>query len=131
MKGMKRIALAEDDGDDQDIFREVIAEINSEFEVLIAENGEKLLELVDQLPDAELPDLFVLDQNMPRLKGLETIHVLKSRDRYREIPAVIYSTYHDPMFIKNCKDLEIELFLKPDTFDELRNTMNKLINRYF
>ncbi|MBT1702893.1 response regulator [Chryseosolibacter indicus] len=128
---MKRILLAEDDADDQEIFKEVVEEIDGGYNVLIAENGEKLIQLVEELSDGELPQLIVLDQNMPRLKGLDTLNVLKSKDRYKDIPAVIYSTYHDPKFIQDCKDRNIELLLKPDNFESLRVMISSLLDRYF
>ncbi len=96
----------------------------------IAENGEKLIELMERLGDHELPNLLVLDQNMPLLKGSETIHLLRSINRYKDIPAVIYSTYHDTKFIEDCKALQIELLLKPNTFADLSGMISGLVDRY-
>lgn len=127
---MKRIFLAEDDTDDQEIFREVIAEIDDSIMLLVAEDGEVLVDRISELKDEELPDLIILDQNMPKLKGHETIGKLRMDGRLAKIPAVIYSTYHDTLFIEACRTQQIDLYLKPDTYSELKDMIAALIKKY-
>jgi len=127
---MKRILLAEDDLDDQQIFRDVIQDINETIDLEIVGDGEQVLTTLDRLinsTDKTLTDIIILDQNMPRLKGSETIKLIRENSRYDHIHTVIYSTYHDSRFIENCKKLGIELFLKPDTYDELKSLIVKMI----
>lgn len=127
---MKRIFLAEDDTDDQEIFREVIAEIDDKITLMVAEDGEVLIEKINRLGDDELPDLIILDQNMPKLKGHETIGKLRTDAKLAKIPAVIYSTYHDTLFIEACRTQQIDLYLKPDTYNELKDMIDALIKKY-
>ena len=127
---VNKILLAEDDLDDQDIFKEAVAEASPGIDLVMFDNGEKLLNYMDQLDDAELPALIVLDQNMPRLKGNETVYRLRENERFKNIPAVIYSTYHDPRFIGDCDSHRIELLLKPDTFDAFSEMVKDLVGRY-
>lgn len=50
-------------------------------------NGNQLLEkLEDTYP---LPECIMLDDNMPGLNGIETLHYLKSNDLYKHIPVII------------------------------------------
>jgi len=127
---MKKIVLAEDDTDDQDMFREIVSELEEKVDLVIQDNGEKLIQFMEQLRDDELPLLILLDQNMPRLKGSETIEHLRRIDRYRQIPAVIYTTYHDARFKEQCASMGVELLLKPDTFDGLGKMVTYLVNHY-
>lgn len=127
---MKKIVLAEDDTDDQDMFREIVSELKEKVELVIHDNGEKLIQFMEQLRDDELPLLILLDQNMPRLKGSETVEQLRRIDRYRQIPAVIYTTYHDVRFKDQCAGMGVELLLKPDTFDGFGKMVTYLVNRY-
>jgi CheY-like chemotaxis protein len=127
---MSLIVLAEDDSDDQDMVREIIHAINPAIELKIFSDGEGLLGSMRQLRDAELPRLIILDQNMPRLKGTETIQHLKKIEGFESIPAVIYTTYHDTKFAEDCKNLNVELFQKPDTFEALRNMLGELMKKY-
>lgn len=130
---MKRILLAEDDLDDQQIFKEVIQDISHDIELLMVGDGEQALSALDDMlhnADENLPSLVILDQNMPRLKGSETIALIRQNPAYDQIPTVIYSTYHDSRFIENCKMQGIELFLKPDTYDGLKSLILQMIEMY-
>lgn len=128
---MKRILLAEDDLDDQQIFSEVIQEIRDDIELICVGDGEQALSTLESLDKSNrLPDLIILDQNMPRLKGSETISAIRENDRYDHVPTMIYSTYHDSRFIENCKLQGIELFLKPDTYHELKALIIRIIDLY-
>jgi len=102
----KRVLLAEDDADDKDLFI-TFFEGRKDISILpVASNG---LELIDYLMKAksaeELPDLIVLDQNMPLMNGKQTLQFLKSHERFSGIAAVVYSTYVDTTLIMDCKDL--------------------------
>ena len=99
-----RILLVEDDSDDRDLFTIFFSERDDILLMPAVTNG---LELIDYLTgvasDAELPDLIVLDQNMPLMNGKQTLEFLKSHVRFAKIPAVIYSTYTDSNLIIECK----------------------------
>jgi len=127
---MKMIVLAEDDTDDQDMVREVVELINSDVNLDIYNDGETLLASMKKLPNDLRPHLIVLDQNMPKLKGSETIGHLKKITGFEHIPVVIYTTYHDQNFADTCKRMNVELFQKPDTFEDFSKMIRGLMDRY-
>ncbi|HEX2535087.1 MAG TPA: response regulator [Chitinophagaceae bacterium] len=90
----RTLLLAEDDADDQQFFLDFL-QGHSDLALLpVAENGEVLLEHLNRLTEsADLPHYIILDQNMPRMNGLQTLQALKSDSRYAHIPVMIYSTY--------------------------------------
>jgi CheY-like chemotaxis protein len=97
-----RILLAEDDVDDQEFFSDYMQTRNDVQLMSIVENGESLLELLDSIPNSEeLPHIIILDQNMPKMNGIQTLQHLKNSERYAHIPVSIYSTYTDESLIKN------------------------------
>jgi len=100
---IKRVLLAEDDIDDQDIFRNFL-EHRSDLNIMpIAENGEELRDMLELIKeDALLPDIVILDQNMPRCNGLQTLKMLKSTERYAHIPVFVYSTHADHRLRTEC-----------------------------
>ena len=126
----KLIVLAEDDTDDQDMVREIVGVINSDLNLKIFNDGESLIESMRELPKGNLPNLIVLDQNMPRLKGSDAIGHLKQISGFENIPVVIYTTYHDSKFAETCKKMNVELFQKPDTFSDFSKLIGGLIDRY-
>ncbi|MEI9918595.1 MAG: response regulator [Bacteroidota bacterium] len=127
---MKLIVLAEDDTDDQDMVREIVQLTNADVNLKIFPDGESLLASMRELPDSQLPNLIVLDQNMPKLKGSETISYLKKIAGFEHVPVVIYTTYHDNKFAETCKRMNVELFQKPDTFNDFVKMIAGLMKRY-
>ncbi|HZY79450.1 MAG TPA: response regulator [Cyclobacteriaceae bacterium] len=127
---MKMIVLAEDDSDDQDMVREIVGVLNEDVELRIFDDGEALLSSMKTLPKQSLPGLIILDQNMPKLKGSDTIGFLKGIRGFENIPVVIYTTYHDNKFADACKRMNVELFRKPDTFDAFSELIGGLMERY-
>lgn len=98
----RKVLLAEDDEDDQRFFNEFLEHRKDIVLMPIANNGEILFEMLEELAkDTDLPDLIILDQNMPKANGLQALRLLKADSRYAHIPVSIYSTYTDETLIKN------------------------------
>jgi CheY-like chemotaxis protein len=127
---MRRIVLAEDDVDDQLMMEEIIHDLDREIDLSIFDDGEKVMQFMHTLGHNDLPKLIILDQNMPRMKGTETIQGLQEDSKWRHIPTVIYTTYHDHRFAEHCRRNQIELFRKPDTLAELKKMMAYLMAKY-
>lgn len=109
-----RIVLAEDDADDRVFFREFIEDREDIVLIKEVENGEELLEVLNAERDSTLPDAIILDQNMPKLNGLQTLYVLKKDTRLAEIPVMIYSTYINDHLIEKCKEAgAVRVAIKP------------------
>jgi CheY-like chemotaxis protein len=97
----RRILLAEDDADDKALFCDFLAH-RTDIELLpVAENGVELMETLQNTSDEDLPHVIILDQNMPKQNGLQTLVALKEDNRYLHLPVVIYSTYADDQLINS------------------------------
>ena len=98
----KKILLAEDDMDDQKIFQEFLAH-RTDIDLLPpAENGDEVFRLIE---GGHVPDIIILDQNMPKRNGLQTLQLLKETSAYTHIPVIIYSTYADGNLVQKSTDL--------------------------
>ena len=84
----KKILLIDDDEDEQWIFTEALKEISNSITCLYAITAKEGLELSKQ----SLPDYIFIDINMPFSNGLQCLELIKSDDRLKEIPVIIYST---------------------------------------
>lgn len=116
---MKTIVLAEDDSDDREVFSDIFeGMLMSNYQLITFENGMEVLTHLESKSEHELPSLLILDQNMPRLNGKDTVLHLKASPKYQQMPLVIYSTYHDTKFIEDCAALGVSVFLKPDSYEE-------------
>lgn len=125
----KTLLLAEDDADDRLFFRDFLKDRNDLKLLPAAENGLELTQLLDDIPDIKnLPDLIILDQNMPKQNGLQTLEKLKKSSRYADIPVMVYSTYATDVLRKDCIDNGAALlFPKPDN----KSGYHKMIDAFF
>jgi CheY-like chemotaxis protein len=89
----KTILYVDDDPDDLVIFTEVVRKVGIGYPIREAQDGVHALELLRQLKaEGHLPCLVVLDINMPRMDGKQTLIRLQSDSELSTIPVVLYST---------------------------------------
>lgn len=89
------ILLVEDDSADAMLIEEALTHRGSTRSIVQVPDGVAALE---RLRDAAvpLPDLIVLDLNMPRMGGRELLDVLKNDDELKVIPVVVLTTSSAP-----------------------------------
>ena len=128
----KKILLAEDDMDDQKLFYDFLRHREDIVLMPVAENGVHLFDSLEKITSADdLPDLIILDQNMPKRSGLQTLQLLKNTNRYAHIPVMVYSTYTDQQLIKISSEMgAFSVASKPvtkDGYDEMINCFLKIL----
>lgn len=99
--------------DDHLVVREglkFIIETNDNFHVIgEAENGEEALRLLESIT----PDVILMDLNMPKMSGLETMEELNKRNI--DIPVVILTTYNEDELMISGLELGAKGYLLKDT----------------
>ena len=114
----KAVILAEDDSDDQFLFVNFLSDHPVMDLASAVANGEELIRVLENTTDENLPSAIILDQNMPKMNGLNTLQFLKSNDRYASIPVMVYSTYINDLLIRNCMNAGATMVLsKPEDKD--------------
>jgi len=132
------ILIANDDEDTRffvgEALREVRLAIRSEF----VENGEQVLDYLYRRgryaggSNWDRPELILLDLNMPRLDGRETLTLIRADPELRQIPVVILTTSHRSGDILLCYRLGANSFIsKPVTFEGLVEVMKTLCQYWF
>lgn len=87
------IVYAEDDEDDQQDMKRMIADIDPSLPVHIFNNGLELIQYLTGLKNNEdKPSLIFLDVNMPIWDGIRTLQTLKSDAHFNHIPVIMWST---------------------------------------
>lgn len=126
------ILLVDDDALDRELFVDAINLVGKAYNVIEAENGEKALEYLHS--SATLPQLIILDLNMPVKDGRETLKELKTHNRFKSIPVCIMSTSSAPFDISNAYEKGANLFLvKPLDFKlliEMSSSLLTLFGKY-
>src|SRR5687767_7585134 len=125
----KKVVLAEDDSDDQQIFYDFLQHRTDLLLLPVAENGVALFNFLESvcLP-SDLPDLIILDQNMPKRNGLQTLRMLKEDPRFAAIPVMVYSTYTDQQLIDACLEVgAAAVMTKPITKEGYEEMMDAFL----
>jgi two-component system response regulator (stage 0 sporulation protein F) len=112
----KRILLVDDEEGIQLLYREEFEEEG--FEVTTAYNGEEALEQFSH----ELPDLVILDINMPGMNGIEVLRRMKEINP--NLPVILSSAY--PEYKQDLSTWASEDYIvKSANMDELKNAVRK------
>jgi CheY-like chemotaxis protein len=123
------ILYADDDKDDRDLFAEVFSELAPRVVLVSTGDGADVISTLESF--AELPQLIVLDMNMPRMTGLECLIEIRKQPRYAKIPTVIFSTSGSPGTVRAALENGAdEYYLKADSYEALETFIANLIVRY-
>lgn len=124
-----KILWADDDYDDLQMMREILAKKNRDFEITEVHNGREALEYLKQAHEnSDLPCLVILDINMPVLDGKETLSIIKNTEAYKDIPVVVFTTSESELDKLYCKKFNTEMVTKPPTFSTLGAALDKIFN---
>mgnify|MGYP001314956207 CR=1 FL=1 len=119
-----KILLADDDPDDRAIIQDAMDSLDAGQVLCFAENGEQALSILHAAyHPGYRPSLIILDLNMPRLNGTETLRRLKKDDRFNNIPVIIFSTSINPLEKEKCMMLGAHSYItKPVSLQESMDT---------
>ena len=121
---MLRILYVEDNEDNAYMLK-MRLELTDEFEVLVAEDGEKGCEIAA----AKRPDLILMDLEMPVVDGWEATRRLKSKPETRDMPVIGLSAHalageREKALAAGCEEFDT----KPVEFDRLLGKIRKLVS---
>jgi DNA-binding NarL/FixJ family response regulator len=125
---MITLALADDEALFRKGMRSLIEDFGTIQVVLEAENGQDLL---DQLATTSpLPDVLLLDLNMPVLNGIEAAKII--RQTYPDLKVIVLSTYYDKAFISNMIEIGASAYLAKNTQPEIvERTIREVVDKGF
>ena len=123
---MIRILYVEDNEDNVYMLK-MRLELTNEFEVLVAEDGEKGCEVAA----AEQPELILMDLEMPVVDGWEATRRLKSNPETRDMPVIGLSAHalageREKALAAGCEEFDT----KPVEFDQLLAKIRKLASAH-
>jgi len=78
---LKLVLLADDDYDDQLLFKIAFSLIISDLALTVVSSGQQVLNYLEAVPN-QLPSLIVLDYNMPNLNGADVIRAVYRQPDY-------------------------------------------------
>lgn len=127
------IVMADDDEDDRLLAKKAWSQSKLKNELHFVEDGVELLDYLHHRGayaapgSAPTPGLILLDLNMPRKDGRETLQEIRKDPRLRHIPVVVLTTSKAEEDVVRMYDLGVNSFItKPVTFDGLVNVVRTL-----
>ena len=87
------IYVVEDNHDNRNYLEKTLAAHPSTFQLHFFTNGSELFVWLTHQLHGRLPDLILMDLDMPVMNGFDTLMLLRAMDEYRNIPVVIHT--HD------------------------------------
>ena len=121
----KRVLIVEDNKIDMKLMKDILE--RSEYETLQAEDG---LEAIN-LALARLPDLILMDIQLPEISGLEITRRLKGDDRSRRIPIVAVTAFAMGWHEREALDSGCDGYIsKPISVLGFFNTVESYLSRF-
>lgn len=125
------ILIAEDDPDDRELAEEALALTPCGSHLSFVKDGQELMDYLEQTgdyanQDLPLPDLILLDLNMPRIDGRTALRRIRESDRLKHIPVVILTTSKDDREVNHAYMNGANSFItKPSDFEDFVATLAK------
>jgi len=131
-----RIMLVEDDPGDQKLIRRSLLNQKIANEVIVTESGEDALELLwaGKAGDSEhpMPELILLDLNMPGIGGKEFLRRIKADNDLDTIPVVILTTSDSEQDVLDSYKLHASGYIKkPVSLQDFQETLGALEDYWF
>ncbi|MES2592990.1 MAG: response regulator [Bacteroidota bacterium] len=122
------ILLVDDDADERSLFVEAAGTINPPVICHVSPDGKEAMEFLEKNSD-NLPGVIFLDINMPVMNGWHCLKELKSKERLKDIPVIMYSTSSRQREIDIAIDLGAVCFcVKPENFNMLKQILETVNN---
>lgn len=129
----KTILLIDDDYLDIESVNRALKKLNAEFEVVVAHNGvDGLAALTGNAAGTKvIPDIILLDINMPKMNGIEFLRIIKSYYSLKSIKTFVLTTSAEDYDRIAAENLGVSGYLiKPLNFnlESSRNLLEELMN---
>ncbi len=132
------IMMADDDPEDRMLVKDAFEESRLTNDLRFVEDGEELMDYLyhrGKYSDPNIsprPGIILLDLNMPRKDGRETLKEIKTSPELRRIPVVVLTTSKAEEDIYRSYDLGVNSYItKPVTFESLVDVIKDLTRYWF
>ena len=96
---MIKLFLIEDNEGDILLISEALEDLNLPLQITYAKDGQEAVELLEgclHANQAQVPDLILLDINLPKKNGQEVLRFIKSSKGLKQLPVIMLTTSSNP-----------------------------------
>jgi two-component system response regulator len=133
----KTILLVEDNESDVELARRALHKAEIKAEIIVARNGQEALDYMfgkgeyDGRDVSLMPDLVLLDLQLPEINGMETLRRIRNDPRTHKQIVVVLTSSLEKTDLRNCYDLGVNSYIrKPVDFTIFAETL-KSLNHYW
>jgi DNA-binding response OmpR family regulator len=120
----RRVLVVDDDAEIVDMTRMILE--SGGYRVLAACSGEEAI----REAGAHLPDLILLDINMPGMDGWETLRILKVDETTRAIPVAMFSIKLELRDkVQGLKQGALDYITKPFSYDGILERVRRIFEK--
>ncbi len=123
--------LVEDNPGDVRLTQEALRESGQNVQLIVQMDGQEAIELLRgkaATPSATLPDLILLDLNLPRTDGREILLYLKTDPVLKRIPVIVLTTSIADQDILICYGAHANCMVsKPVDFDDFFRSIDNIL----
>jgi two-component system response regulator len=131
------VLLVEDDSGDIELTLRAIQRIDAQFDIIVCRDGLEALDFLfgegkyKSRNITELPQLILLDLNLPKMNGHEVLRTIRNSDITKFIPVVILSSSDEGNDVTKAYELGNNSYVrKPVDYEEFCDTI-KAIGQYW
>ena len=123
-----KIMLVEDNPEDVAFTNRLLKHNKLDGDLVVAFSGSQAMEALEKKArECDLPNLILLDINLPDISGIDLLTRIKQDDRFRRIPVVILTGSNEDEDIQRSYDLGASTYLvKPIFNDALMQVIDRL-----
>lgn len=118
-----QMVLADDDLDDQYMLRKAVEQTQYNVKLKCLDSAEELLDYLNFTIANDrkgLPDLVLLDLNMPGMGGKVALKKIRDSEKMNTIPIVVYTTSNSQLDIDEAYSTGANtVIVKPGTYSEM------------
>jgi CheY-like chemotaxis protein len=130
MRKSYTILYVDDDHDDLMLIAEAFEKYTDHLKVIHAYNGFEAMQCLEKMEKlGSLPCLIILDINMPVMDGKVTLSRIKNSEKYRDIPAVMFSTSSSMTDKLYAENLGADFITKPVTYTDMESLVSQFAER--
>ncbi len=114
-----KVLVVEDNPNDVALLRLALDEAHVDYDLTVIEDGGDALSFVRRAGSDAIPDLAVLDLNLPKRDGIEVLQGMRSNPAFSSVPVAILSSSSAPRDRSRLQTFGVRRYLvKPPDYDE-------------
>lgn len=122
-----KVMVLEDDKIAQLGLRKILTNLPFPIDLVLLENGREGLDYLIQHPE-EMPDMVLLDINMPIMNGPEFLGQLRKGKQWQDLPVVVHTTSDNPADLLACRQFGIMgYFVKDIDYGRYRSNLENIM----